>query len=71
MVPEVVLSAEALATHITWIWSLVSVCALMDQQVVGLGEMAATESADELLPGSVRSIDSHIIAQTFDVIKQL
>ena len=50
VVPEVVLSPEAFAADITWVRTLVCVCALMDQQVVGLGEMAATETTDVLLP---------------------
>ncbi len=51
MVAEVVLSPEAFAADVTRVGPLVSVRALVDQQVVGLGEVTATELADVLLLG--------------------
>ena len=49
VVSEVVLSAEGLPTDITVVWPLISVGPLMDQEVVGLGELPAAVLADEPL----------------------
>ena len=49
MVAEVILTPEALVTDLTGVWSLVGVRALVDEQVVRLGEVTSTEAADELL----------------------
>ncbi len=54
VIPEMVLSAECLATDVTSVWPLICVCPLMDQQVVGLGEVTTTESTDKLLLWSTR-----------------
>ena len=55
MVPEMVLPSEGLATNITRVGTFISVRPLVDQQVVGLGELSVTELADEPLLGSGRS----------------
>ena len=52
VVPEVVLAPERLAADVARVGPLVRVRALVDQQVVGLGELAAAELADELLLGA-------------------
>jgi len=44
----VVLTAERLAADVTRVRPFVRVCALVDQQVVALGEVATTVLADEL-----------------------
>ena len=44
-----VLSPESFATYVTRVGSLVRVGPLVNQQVVGLGEVTAAESTDELL----------------------
>lgn len=49
MVSEMVLASEGFSTDVTWEGSLVCVCPLVDQEVVGLGEMATTEFTDVLL----------------------
>ena len=49
MVPEMVLTPESLAAHFTRERSLVGVRALVDQEVVGLGELSLAVLADELL----------------------
>lgn len=49
MVSKMVLSAKSLSTDITAVWPLISVCPLMDQEVVRLGELSVTELTDELL----------------------
>ena len=49
VVPQVVLSPEALATDVAGEGPLVCVCALMDHDIVALGELAMTELADESL----------------------
>ena len=49
VVPQVVLPPERLAAHVTREGTLVRVRALMDEQVVGLGELAVTKFADKLL----------------------
>jgi hypothetical protein len=52
VVPEVVLAPERLAADVARVGPLVRVSALMDQQVVRLGELPAAELADELLLGA-------------------
>ena len=54
VVTQMILSPESLATHVTWVRSLVRMSALVDQQIVGLCKMAAAEATDELLPSSAR-----------------
>lgn len=49
MISKMVLSAKSLSTNITAVWPLISVCPLMDQEVVRLGELPVTELTDELL----------------------
>lgn len=49
VVSQMVLSPESLVTNITRVWPLVRVGPLMDEQIVGLGEMPATELANKLL----------------------
>ena len=49
MIPEMVLSAEPLATDVTGVGSLVRVGPLVDEQVVRLGEVTPTEPTDVLL----------------------
>lgn len=48
VVAQVVLAPEGLVADITLVGPLVCVRALVDQQVVGLGELAPTEATDEL-----------------------
>lgn len=47
MVSQVVLAAESLVADITFVGALVGVGALVDQEVVGFGELSIAESADE------------------------
>ena len=56
VVPEMVLPSEGLATNITRVGTFISVRPLVDQQVVGLGELSVTELADEPLLGSCCSL---------------
>lgn len=49
MVPQVVLPPEGLAAHVAREGALVRVRALVDEEVVGLGEVALAEAAHELL----------------------
>ena len=49
MISEMILSSEGLPTDVTSVWPFVCVCSLMDQQVVGLGEVTVTEPTDVLL----------------------
>lgn len=49
MISEMILSPEGLATDVTGEGSLVGVGSLVYQQIVGLGELALAEAADELL----------------------
>lgn len=48
MVPEVVLTSEGLVADIAAVRPLIGVGALMDEQVVGLGELPVAELTDEL-----------------------
>jgi hypothetical protein len=52
VVPEVVLAPKRLPADVTRVRSLVRVRALVDQQVVRLGELSAAELAYELLLGA-------------------
>ena len=56
MVPEMVLSAKAFPTDITRVWSFIRVCSLMDQEIVRLGKVSTTVTADKLLLGSAKII---------------
>lgn len=49
MVSQVILATEGLAANITAVGALVGVSPLVDQQVVGLGELTVAVFADELL----------------------
>ncbi len=49
VVPQVVLTPKGLATDTTGKGPLIGVSALMDEQVVGLGELPVAELADEPL----------------------
>ena len=49
MVSEVILAPERLAADVTAVRAFVRVCALVNEQVVRLGEMATAELTDELL----------------------
>lgn len=49
VVSQMVLSPESLVTNIACVWPLVRVGPLMDEEIVGLGEMPATELANKLL----------------------
>lgn len=49
MVPQVVLPPESLVADVTGVRPLVRVGPLVDEEVVGLGEVPAAELADELL----------------------
>ena len=54
VVPEMVLSSKCLAAHITGKRSLISVCPLVDHDIVGLGELAVAVLTDEPLLGPGR-----------------
>lgn len=54
MISEMVLATEPLATDVARVRPLVSVRALVDEKIVGLGEMAATEPTDILFLGAVK-----------------
>lgn len=47
-----VLTSESLAANITGVRSLISMCSLMDEQIVGLGEFSIAVFTDELFLGS-------------------
>ncbi len=49
VVPQVVLPSKGLATDTTGKGSLICMSPLMDEQIVGLGELPAAELADEPL----------------------
>lgn len=49
MVSEMVLAPEGFSTDVAGEGSLVCVCPLVDEEVVGLGEMATTELTDVFL----------------------
>jgi hypothetical protein len=55
MVAQMVLSAESLAADFTRVWTFIGVCSLVDEQVVGLGEVPFTVLADELLLWPIRA----------------
>jgi hypothetical protein len=52
VVAEVILAAEGLSANVTRVGPFVGVGPLVDEQIVGLGELAVAELADELLLGS-------------------
>ena len=47
-----VLTAEGFAANVARVGPLVRVCPLVDKQIVGFGELAVAELADELLLGA-------------------
>jgi hypothetical protein len=51
VIPQMVLPPEGLATNVTGIGPLISMSPLVDEQVVGLGELPIAELADEPLFG--------------------
>lgn len=53
-----ILSPEGLVTDVTRVRPLICVRALVDQQIVGLGKMAAAELAHKLLLGFRRKTPS-------------
>lgn len=55
VISEMVLSSECLLADLARVRSLIRVRALVDQQVVRLGEVSLAELADELLLGSIGS----------------
>lgn len=48
MISQVILTSKSFTANVTWEWSLVGVCPLMDQQIVRLGKMATTIFTDVL-----------------------
>lgn len=59
MIPQMVLTSECLAADVTRVWTLVGVRSLVNEEVVGFGELAIAILADELLlwTGSCRAGD--------------
>lgn len=51
MIPQVVLSSEGLVANVTCVGSFIGVGSFVDQKVVGLGEVPATEFTHKLLLG--------------------
>lgn len=51
MIPQVILSSEGFVANVTCVRPFISVGSFMDQKVVGLGEVPATEFTHELLLG--------------------
>jgi hypothetical protein len=47
-----ILTTEGLAANVARVWPFVGVSPLVDEQIVGFGELAIAELADELLLGS-------------------
>ena len=47
-----VLPPERLTAHVAGVGPLVGVCPLVDEEVVGLGELPVTELADKLFAGA-------------------
>lgn len=47
MVAQMVLTPERFVANITFVWSLIGVSSLMNEEVVGLGELAPTEATNE------------------------
>lgn len=58
VVSEMILPPEGLVADVAGVWPLVRVRTLVDQQIVGLGKMAAAEFAHELLLGFGRQPSS-------------
>jgi len=52
VVAEVILTAEGLSANVARVGPFVGVGPLVDEQIVGLGELAVAELADELLLGT-------------------
>ena len=55
VVAQMVLPPEGLLADLAWVGPLVGVGALVDEQVVGLGELSTAVPADELLFGAAAS----------------
>lgn len=51
VIPQVILSSEGLVAYVTCVGSFIGVGSFMDQKVVGLGEVPATEFTHKLLLG--------------------
>lgn len=51
MISEMVLAPKSFPTDLAGVWPFVCVCSLMDQKIVGLGEMATAIFTDELFLG--------------------
>lgn len=51
VIPQVILSSEGLVANVTCVGPFIGVGSFMDQKVVGLGEVPATEFTHELLLG--------------------
>lgn len=51
MISQVILSSEGLVAYVTCVGSFIGVGSFMDQKVVGLGEVPATEFTHKLLLG--------------------
>lgn len=51
MISEMVLAPESFPTNLAGVWSFVCVCSLMDQKIVGLGEVATAIFTDEFFLG--------------------
>lgn len=54
MVSEMVLAPEGFVADITFVGALVGVRPLVDEQVIGFGELSLAEATDELLLGPAR-----------------
>lgn len=51
VIPQVILSSEGLVANVTRVGPFIGVGSFMDQKVVGLGEVPATEFTHKLLLG--------------------
>lgn len=49
MISQVILTTEGLATDVATVWPLIGVSSLVNQKIVGFGEMTIAVFADELL----------------------
>jgi len=63
VVSEVVLSTEGFSTDVTRERSFVGVRSLMDEQIVGLGELALTEAADKLLSAPLSDLLAIVVGR--------
>lgn len=52
MIAEVILTTESLAANVARVGPLIRVCPLVDEEIVGFGELTVAELADKLLLGS-------------------